>query len=160
MLEKLSARIKRRQTIRIVKSQYDGAIPSDAELPITVDPDDVALFWTLLDYTAVSFSEDAAHQPIAAPVSISPGGAFYTTVSPESNNSQIWNSLDTPLGPLQQGATNISGQTTRPSCGTDQSIVFDQWLDWDTDQGFNTNWSFLGRPWAAYTSSDSWFALN
>lgn len=158
VLDKLSVRINYRQTISLAGSKYDGAIPSVDSRPITVDQEDMTLFWTLLDYTAITCSPEIKKHPVFEREELkdSPNGS--TTPQPGGRSDSAWpheapGEFDT--GNLWSSDTDSGSHS--PTGGA-QSNSLDPMLSWDLYQGFDSDWSLLGLPWEAYVSADGWYA--
>ncbi|KAK2594973.1 hypothetical protein QQS21_007331 [Conoideocrella luteorostrata] len=145
ILEKLSVRIKHRQTISLVESEYDGAIPGEDTTPAAVQQEDIDLFWTLLDYTSIS----------SYVCNKTDSQTAVGSLQPQRLESAALPSL------AEQGTIESDGSATLASEQSHLSHhdpLNQQGLNWNLDPWLDGNWSFLGRSWEAYMSMDDLFA--
>ena len=157
VLQKLSIRIKHRRTISFVQGKYDGSIPAESARPLNIEREDVDLLWALLDYPAISSSSDVT-QLLSAAASVTPPIDSCTTVASETGSAPWQDQVSLQVGQSEPDFAHFNGDAARLSQAGTQNMPADHLAGWDPSQDFNNDWSFFGRPWAAYTSSDGWYA--
>ncbi|EXJ88753.1 hypothetical protein A1O3_01817 [Capronia epimyces CBS 606.96] len=150
VLEQISARLQRRQTIRHVQDEYNGAIPPNEIQDVAIEPEDIALMWKLFDYASLSSEQKASPE-------VTPPAAFqdrHDMVNADQAYNLVPNNFVTESNtnnwPVVENRQAAAHQEREPL--TD--LFPDQLEGFDSAQEFTDDWSLFGRPWSVYFSAD------
>ncbi len=157
VLEEVSIRLHRRQTISHVQGEYDGAIPPNEIQDVAVEQEDIDLMWKLFDYAALSRDQRTTGTS---------GGSMVTPTPAEVQDHRSQLSGPAAVGYNVVPDNNFVSEPhewpvvdTQPQAPPDRMGLNDLFPgameDFDVPQEFTEDWSFFGRPWSAYFSEDS-----